>query len=173
MALEYWLRGDIPPGPLKAIVLTDIKKVAEILRRNKNSSIILLSSQITKLEEIINEKVVEKFVVIANAINSDIITSDSKTIRILDSLGFRRYKIIFPLEMIQKLLRNPPKCESLVILAGFRYAYGWLLLNSLKHYRSTIRTLSLDPYAQPNATWTLASSPLQIWIKNISPNRNT
>lgn len=168
MALDYWLRGDIPPGPLKAIILTDIKKVAEILKRYKNSSLILLGSQITKFEEIIGEKVVEKFTEIANAINSDIITSDSRTIKILDSLGFRRYKIIFPLEMVQKLLRNSLRYEPLVILAGFRYAYGWLLLNSLKHYRPSIRTLSLDPYAQPNATWTLPSLPLQIWIKNIS-----
>lgn len=168
MALEYWLRGDIPPGPIKAIVLTDIKRVVEIMKRYRNSSIILLGSQITKLEEIVGEKVVEKFVDIANAINSEIITSNSKTVKILDSIGFKRYRIMFPLEIVQKLSRNSLKYKMLVTLAGFRYAYGWLLLNSLKHYGPGIYTLSLDPYAQPNATWTLPSLPLQIWIKNLS-----
>lgn len=167
MSLEYWLRGDIPPGPIKAIVLTDVKKVAEIIKRYRDSSLILLGSQITKLEEITGEEIVEKFVDMAKIINSDIITSDSKIVKTLDSMGFKKYKIMFPLEIIRILSRASLKYEPLVIIAGFRYTYGWLLLNSLKHYRPSIRTLSLDPYAQPNATWTFPSLPLRIWLRNL------
>jgi len=35
MALEYWLYGDIPPGPIKASVITDVKSVVDIVKKFK------------------------------------------------------------------------------------------------------------------------------------------
>lgn len=166
MALEYWLRGDIPPGPIKVTVLTDVKKIAEILIRFKNSIVMLLGSQLHSIEELIGEKIIEKFIEIAEIVDGDIIVSDSKTVRRLDALGYKRCKILFPLEIIQSVLYDNSKYK-LVVLTGFRYSYAWLLLNHLKHYRPNLTTLSLDPYAQPNATWTMPSLPLQIWFKNL------
>ncbi len=166
MALEYWLHGDIPPGPIKATVLTDVKKIAEILIRFKGSIAMLLGSQLNLIEELIGEKVVEKFIEVAEIINGDIMASDSKTVQRLDALGYKRYRIMFPMETMQSLLYNNSKYR-LIVLAGFRYSYAWLLLNYLKHYIPNLNTLSLDPYAQPNATWTIPSLPLQIWFKNL------
>lgn len=166
MALEYWLRGDIPSGPIKATVLTDAKRIAEILLQFKGSTIILLGSQLCQIEELIGEKVIESFTQIAEIIGSDVVVSDSKVIERLDALNYRRYKILFPLEVAQNITKNGLKYK-LAVLVGFRYSYAWLLLNHLKHYRPDLNTLSLDPYAQPNATWTTPSLPLQIWFKNI------
>ncbi|MCS7110817.1 MAG: hypothetical protein N3D82_04665 [Ignisphaera sp.] len=166
MALEYWLRGDIPTGPIKAAVLTDVRKIAETLVRFKGSTVLLLGSQLSLIEEIVGDKVVERLIKIVEIIDGDAIVSDSKIVQRIDAVGYRRYKILFPLEAVRSLSYNNQKYK-LALLAGFKYSYAWLLLNHIKHYNPSLYTLSLDPYPQPNATWTLPPLPLQIWFKNL------
>jgi len=85
-------------------------------------------------------------------------------VKVLDEKGIKDYEIVFPLELVQRVLRRG---IELVVFVGYQYTYEWLLLNYLKHYVPGIKTLSLEPYAQPNSTWTLASLPLTHWYKNI------
>lgn len=167
MALEYWLKGDIPPGPIKATIVTDFNRVVEIIKKFKNYAVMLVGANIRTFEKTLGVGVVEILSEIAKTIGAPIITSDAATIHKLDELGFTNYKVMFPLEVIQKLSKGDSHYK-LTLLVGFRYSYGWLLLNHLKHYRPDIQTLSIDPYAQPNATWTMPSLPLQLWFKNLS-----
>ncbi|MEM4795501.1 MAG: carbon monoxide dehydrogenase beta subunit family protein [Ignisphaera sp.] len=166
MALEYWLKGDIPPGPIRATVLTDIGKVVDIIKRSRHSAVMFIGSNIRTIEKILNADIIKIITEISKITGIPIITSDALVVRRLDEAGFTNYKIAFPLELVQKLSRREFNYQ-LVVLIGTRYTYGWLLLNHLKHYRADIQTLSIDPYAQPNATWTLPSLPLQLWFKNL------
>lgn len=166
MAFDYWLKGDIPPGPVKAILITDVAKAVDIIKKFKNLSIILLGSYVENIEKTLGVNIIEKIVEIAKIINAPITTSSSETVRRFDEIMFTNYKIMFPLELIQNLSRD--SIYKLVIVAGFRYSYGWLLLNHLKHYRPDLNTFSIDPYAQPNASWTMPSLPLSLWFKNLT-----
>ncbi|MEM0026926.1 MAG: carbon monoxide dehydrogenase beta subunit family protein [Ignisphaera sp.] len=166
MALEYWLKGDIPPGPIKATLVMDPSKAVEIIRKFVGQQVILIGSNIEEIEKAVGD-VITHVIEMAKALKSPIITSSSYVVKKLDDNGFREYKILPPLEAIQKISKGLIPCR-LAIFIGFRYAYGWLLLNSIKHYKPEIQTLSLDPYAQPNATWTLPSLPLTIWYKNLN-----
>lgn len=166
MAFEYWLRGDVPPGPIRATVITDTKRIADILRQFKESSLILIGTNIRNIEKLINDNAIEKIVELSKIINAPIVSSDAEVIQRLSNTRFTNYSVEFPLEVIRKLARKNHNYK-LIVLVGLRYTYAWLLLNHLKHYRSDLNTLSLDPYVQPNATWTLPSLPLQIWFKNL------
>ncbi|MEM0261907.1 MAG: carbon monoxide dehydrogenase beta subunit family protein [Desulfurococcaceae archaeon] len=166
MALEYWSRGDIPPGPVKATLITDVNKAIDVLKKYIGSTTILLGSNLHNLEETLGSSIVDLFVELANLIKSNIVVSDSRIVRKLDEKKFSNYRIIFPLDFV-RMIHSGVIEPKLIILAGFRYYYGWLLLNNLKHYKPSLATMSLDPYAQPNATWTLPSLPLSIWHKNI------
>lgn len=166
MALEYWLRGDVPPGPIKAAVLTDMKRVAEILTKFKGEEAMMLGPQLREAEELAGFRVIDTFVGIAESLGCTVITSATAIINRLKELGFTRYEVMFPLEAVQRLVRGALNVR-LLILAGHRYSYSWLLLNTIKHYRPEINTLTLDPYVQPNATWSTPSLPLQIWYKNL------
>jgi CO dehydrogenase/acetyl-CoA synthase epsilon subunit len=165
MGLEYWLKGDIPPGPIKATVITDISRVAEIIKKNIGQIAIFIGSAIKDVEDTVGD-VVSRIAELSIAINAPIITSDSNIVKKLTDIGFKNYIILFPLEMVRKISRGELKQYRLLIFIGHRYAYQWLLLNHIKHYRPDIQTLSLDPYPQPNATWTLPPLPLNIWYKN-------
>jgi CO dehydrogenase/acetyl-CoA synthase epsilon subunit len=163
MALEYWLYGDIPPGPIKASVLTDIKTLPDIFKRFKNR-LFAIGSQITKLSELTSPDLIDRVVSIALSLGAWISTSSPTIVKALDVRGVKSYDITFPLELAQKISK---RSAELVILIGYPYAYEWLILNYLKHYTPNVKTLTLEPYAQPNATWTLASPPLSVWYKNM------
>ncbi|MDK6028775.1 carbon monoxide dehydrogenase beta subunit family protein [Ignisphaera sp. 4213-co] len=167
MALEYWLKGDIPPGPVKATVVTDVNRVVEIIRKYLGQEAILVGANIKEIEAAGNINVIDHIIEMAKALNAPVIVSSSDVVKRIDEKGFKGYKILFPLEAIQKISKGLVPCK-LAIFIGFRYAYEWLLLNYLKHYRPDVQSLSLDPYAQPNATWTLPSLPLVVWYKNFT-----
>jgi CO dehydrogenase/acetyl-CoA synthase epsilon subunit len=163
MALEYWLYGDIPPGPIKASVITDIKSVVDILKRYKGK-LLAIGSQIVRLCELTSQDLIDRVVSIALNSNTSISTSSPAVIKTLDLKGVKNYEVAFPLELMQRVSR---KGMELVMFLGYPYYYEWLFLNYLKHYAPNTKTLSLEPYAQPNATWTLTSLPLPLWYKNI------
>jgi len=166
MSIEYWLKGDIPPGPIKATVIPDVKKLASIIKQHKKP-LIMIGPEIHRLSELVDGDVLGNLINISNSIKAEMIVSDSKSVRTLDSRGFKNYVIAFPLEVVQKLSSNNSN-NDLAIFIGFHYYYGWLLLNYLKHYAyKNLNTMSIDPYPQPNARWTFPLLPLSIWYKNL------
>lgn len=167
MATEYWLRGDIPPGPIKATVIADISRIADIMKKHKGSMLIVVGSGVKDLEAVVGGDILGYIVEIAKSIEAHVITSDPDIVKRLDEKGFKDYRILSPLETTRYIVRGRAQYRFVVFI-GLRYAYEWLLLNTLKHYRPEIQTLSLDPFAQPNAVWTLPSIPLPIWYKNIA-----
>jgi len=164
MALEYWLYGDVPPGPVRASVITDVKSIPDIVKRYR-SRLLAIGSQLVKLSDLVAQDLVDRVISIGLSLNAWISTSSPAIVKTLDARGIKNYDISFPLELAQRISRRN---VELVMLIGYPYAYEWLILNYLKHYEPSVKTLALEPYAQPNATWTLASLPLLMWYKNIS-----
>ncbi|MEM1525866.1 MAG: carbon monoxide dehydrogenase beta subunit family protein [Ignisphaera sp.] len=167
MATEYWLRGDIPSGPIKATVITDISRVADILKKFRGYTLIVVGPGVKDIEMVVGGDILEQVIEIAKSVDASIVTSDSDIVKRFDEKEFKNYRILSPLEAIRYIVRNQIHYK-LVVFVGLKYAYEWLLLNTLKHYRPEIQTLSIDPFAQPNAVWTLPSLPLPMWHKNIT-----
>ena len=164
MGVEYWLRGEIPQ-PIRATVITDVKTVASRIKQHKKP-VILIGSELFKLEKVAGSDLLTPIIDIAVGIRADLVTSSSDIIQRLDAKGFKGYKIGFPMEVVQQLSKN--SSYDLAIFIGFQYHYEWLLLNYLKHYAyKHLNTLSLEPYAQPNATWSMPSLPIPLWHKNL------
>ena len=166
MSVEYWLKGDIPPGPIKATVIANMKQLAHIIKQHKKV-VLIIGSELSRLEKLVGEDILNRIINLSLILNADVIVSDGNLVRRLDEKGFKNYEILFPMEIIQKLSLDKPKYD-LAIFIGFHYYYEWLLLNHLKHnaYKD-LNTMSIDPYAQPNSTWTMPSLPLTIWYRNL------
>ncbi len=164
MSLEYWLKGEIPQ-PVKATLITDVKVLAGKIKQHKKP-VVLLGSELYSLERLAGSDIVAIVADIANAVNADLTTSNSGIVQRLDSMGFKRYRVEFPMEFAQKLAKHSN--YDLAMFIGFQYHYEWLLLNYLKHYAyKHLNTLSLEPYGHPNATWTMPSQPIPLWYKNL------
>ena len=162
MAIDYWSYGDVPPGPIKASILTDVKAVVDVINSFKNKAMVI-GPYIMRFAELTSKDLIDKVVSIALSANAKIVTNSAELVKYLDSKNIRSYEIAFPVEFVRDV---PKKGIELIMFIGHHYAYEWLILNHFKHF-SNAKTLSLEPYAQPNATWSLPSLPLQIWYRNI------
>jgi acetyl-CoA decarbonylase/synthase complex subunit epsilon len=52
---------------------------------------------------------------------------------------------------------------DLVVFVGFPYYMEWLVLSGLKNFAWDLRTISLDPSYQPNASWSLGTMRDDEW----------
>jgi CO dehydrogenase/acetyl-CoA synthase epsilon subunit len=43
----------------------------------------------------------------------------------------------------------------------------WILLNSLKHYAPSLKTISLGKAYQPNASWSFSNLTVENWTKSL------
>jgi acetyl-CoA decarbonylase/synthase complex subunit epsilon len=43
----------------------------------------------------------------------------------------------------------------------------WVLLNALKHFAPSIKTVSLDKTYQPNASWSFSNLTNEDWMQNL------
>lgn len=166
---ESWQKAEIP-GPIKALLLNNPKVVAEYLKK-ANRSVIIIGDKILEIEKE-GYKILDLIKKLSNKINAEIITSSPKIIEKMreENMDFR---IMPSIEFIDRL-RDPnwngfngKGQYDLAIFIGFPYYYCWLLLSNLKHFAyNHLKTLSLEPYYQPHATYSLPNNPLiEAWFK--------
>lgn len=56
---------------------------------------------------------------------------------------------------------------DLALFIGLPYYMEWILLNTLKHFAPSIKTVSLDKTYQPNASWSFSNLAVEDWIQNL------
>ena len=55
---------------------------------------------------------------------------------------------------------------DLVLVMGLPYYLGWLILSGLKHF-SSVKTISVDRYYQPHASWSFPNLSMKDWSENL------
>lgn len=53
---------------------------------------------------------------------------------------------------------------DLVLFVGTLYYMEWLVLSGLKNFAQDLKTVSLGNAYQPNANWSMGSSPVKNWL---------
>jgi acetyl-CoA decarbonylase/synthase complex subunit epsilon len=56
---------------------------------------------------------------------------------------------------------------DLALFVGIPYYMEWLILSSLKHFASKLKTVSLDGVYQPHASWSFLNLPVEEWKKDL------
>ena len=166
---ESWQKAEVP-GPIKALLLNNPKVVAEYLKK-ANRSVIIIGDKILGIEKE-GYKILDLIKKLSNKINAEIVTSSSKIIEEMREKNIN-FRIMPSIEFIDRL-RDPnwngfdgKGQYDLAIFIGFPYYYCWLILSNLKHFAyNHLKTLSLEPYYQPHATYSLQNNPLiESWFK--------
>ncbi|RLI17227.1 CO dehydrogenase/acetyl-CoA synthase complex subunit epsilon [Candidatus Bathyarchaeota archaeon] len=159
--------GEIP-GPIKALVVIKEPKVGAAIIRKAKRPLIIVGDLATKYDEkgfdgisLITE--------VGKAVNAHINVT-GPLIKKFRETGYDKVYFMPTPEVVDRLRDESWKGHDgdggydLVIFIGFRYYYAWLMLNGLKHYAfKWLKTLSLDPYYQPNATYTLPTMKIGEW----------
>jgi len=155
------------PGPIKAVVIKEPRTVAAMIKKAKRP-LIIIGDLITKydVEGFDSLNIVTE---IAKAVDAHINVT-GPLIRKFRKMGYDKVYLMSTPEIVDRLRDESWKGHDgkgkydLVIFMGFRYYYAWLMLNGLKHYAfKWLKTLSLDSYYQPNATFTLSTMDINKW----------
>lgn len=56
---------------------------------------------------------------------------------------------------------------DLALFIGLPYYMTWLILSGLKHFSSNLKTISLDRFYQPHASWSFPNISVEEWRKNL------
>lgn len=153
---EPWQRAETP-GPVKAILVNSHETAADLLGKFRHP-VVAISSQILEPHVV---EVVEQVEKVCRAVNACIASSSSSILERLRGEGLN-VKPFALLELADRL-RDPSWMgldgegqHDLAILLGFHYYYSWLILSGLKSFaHGHLKTFSLDPYYQPNASYSL------------------
>ncbi|HIE22630.1 MAG TPA: CO dehydrogenase/acetyl-CoA synthase complex subunit epsilon [Candidatus Korarchaeota archaeon] len=170
---EPWQTAEIP-GPLKALIVQKPTTAAGIIKHAKRPLMILGS----KIFKIASDQIVDALIQISKTINVQVVVT-SGLIKEFEKKG---YKVGFmPAMELADRLRDDDWCGldgkgnyDLAVFIGFQYYYGWLILSGLKHFsREGFKTMSLDPYYQPHATFSLYNMKKEDWCSYILTIRDS
>lgn len=56
---------------------------------------------------------------------------------------------------------------DLLLIAGFPYSLGWVLLSGIRHGAPGLKTITLDRYYQPNASWSFGNLAADQWCEQL------
>ncbi len=168
MSVTPWRRGNVP-GSKIALKLTG-EVAGKILKKAKNPLIIVGAEALkTKVGE---ELLIDYVIKIANLAKIPIVA----TANTLSAFLERNLKPALSMGSIEitDRLRDPEwsldgsKPHEIAVYVGITYQLQSQLLSCLKIFAPHIKTISLDRYYHPNATWSFQNLSEKNWIENLN-----
>jgi acetyl-CoA decarbonylase/synthase complex subunit epsilon len=171
---EPWQTAEIP-GPIKAFVISEPARISSILKSARRP-LFIIGNRIDK--RALEQGIISLIVDIARAIDADIAVYGG-IYRDFKATNYDKVRLVPSMEVIDRVKDenwmgfDGKGRYDVIIFLGFPYYYEWLMLSGLKHYgdRRT-RTLSLDPFYQPNATISMINMDIDKWIEVIKEIRS-
>ena len=169
MSAEPWQTAEIP-GPKKALVITKPEVVVAMLRRARRP-LLILGHEAAEVEVEGGKKMIDFAIELAEAANLPIVATGHVKAELLKR-GFTSASSMLAVEIAQRL--QDPGWEGLdgkgpydlVLVMGLPYYLGWLILSGLKHF-SSVKTISVDRYYQPHASWSFPNLSMKDWSENL------
>jgi acetyl-CoA decarbonylase/synthase complex subunit epsilon len=167
-----WQTAEIP-GPKKAFVITKPKIVSSLIKRSEKPLLVVGHES---LEEVQGNRIMDYIISIAKAGEISLIAT-SHIIGKFKEEGFNAAVSMSLIEIGERL--TDPNWKGvkgrgqydLVLMVGFPYYMSWLVLSALKNFAfygdKYLKTISLDRYYQPNATWSLPNLSKGDWKETL------
>jgi len=166
---ESWQTAEIP-GPKKALVITKPKIVTAMIKRAKRPILIIghKAAEI-KLGE---ETLIDYLIRLAKTTGIPIVAT-AHVVKEFVERGFQP-EAWMPAVDIANRLQDPEwngldgeGQYDLALFVGIQYYMEWVILSGLKHFSSRLKTISLDRFYQPHASWSFPNISLDEWKENL------
>jgi len=166
---EPWQTAEIP-GPKKALVITKPEIVAAMVKRAKNPILVVGHEAVeTRLGE---EMLIDYLIQFAKATDIPIVATGHIVKEFIER-GFQPKAWMPALDIANRLVDQDWKGldgegpYDLALFTGIQYYMEWLILSGLKHFHSKLKTISLDRFYQPHASWSFPNLSPEEWEKNL------
>lgn len=159
---EPWQKAEIP-GPTKALIITKPEVVVAMIKRSKRP-IFVVGHEAAEVE-LSKLKLIDYVIKLAKTTKAPVVA----TAHTIGEFLKRRFKLAteMPAVDIANRLQDPEwkgldggGQYDLALFTGIPYYMEWNLLSGLKHFAPHLKTISLDRFYQPHASWS---------FPNISP----
>ncbi len=166
---ESWQTAEVP-GPKKALIISKPEVVVAMVKRARRPVLIVGHKAVEV--EMEGEKLIDYTIKIASSMRISVVAT-AHTIKGFLERGFEK-AFCMPIVDITNRLQDidwkglDGKGQyDLVLIVGIPYYMDWLVLSSLKHF-SKLKTISLERFYQPNATWSFPNISVEEWIKSLN-----
>jgi len=169
MSNEPWQIGEIA-GPKKALIITKSSVIVGMLKKAKRA-VLIVGHEITQYD-LGEEDAVNCMIQIAEAFKTPIVATANTVSEFME----RKFHAIswMPAVDIANRLQDPnwegldgKGPYDLALFIGIPYYMEWVILSALKHSAPNLKTISLDKYYQPHATWSFPNIQINEWITYI------
>lgn len=166
---ESWQVAEIP-GPIKANVITKPEVVVAMIKRAEHPLLIVGHKAVDG--DVDKEKPIDHLIRIARNSGAPVVA----TAHVVNEFLMRGFQPAswMPVVDIGNRLVDPDwkgvKGEGqhdLVLITGIPYYMEWVVLSALKHFAPQLKSISLDRFYQPQATWSFLNISVEEWYKSL------
>ena len=174
LTVEPWQTAEIA-GPKKALVITKPEMVATMVERAK-LPILIVGHEAAEMM-LGGETLIDYLIRLAEGTDIPVVATAHVVKEFIDR-GFQPTAWM-PVVDIANRLKDPDwkgldgkGHYDVALFIGIPYYMEWLILSGLKHFSSKLKTISLDRFYQPHASWSFPNISLEKWKKNLSVIEN-
>ncbi|WGM90612.1 MAG: CO dehydrogenase/acetyl-CoA synthase complex subunit epsilon [Candidatus Bathyarchaeota archaeon] len=162
---EPWQTAEVA-GPRKANVITKPEIAAAMIKRAKRA-IIVVGTLATDAEKDTG-KMIDYTIRLSKASGVPVVAT-AHTARDLVKAGFQPASSMSAMD-IGNRLKDPSWTGldgkgpyDLAVFLGLPYYMEYLILSGLKHFSENLKTITLDRYYNPNASWSFPNLKVEEW----------
>ena len=165
---EPWQTAEIA-GPKKALVIMKPEVAAAIIKRAKHP-IIIVGSLSTKIDKD-TCKMIDYSIRLSNTLDIPIVAT-ADTIKELINQGFKKATQMNAMDIGNRLQdsswngldeKGP---YDVALFMGLPYYMEFVILSGLKHFSANLKTISLNRYYNPHASWSFPNLKVEEWAQS-------
>jgi len=166
--VEPWQKAEIA-GPQKALVIMKPEVVAAMIKRAKRP-IIVVGHLSTKTDSD-TVKMID-YVIRLNKATGLPVVATAHTVREFVKNGFQPAAVMSAMDIGNRLKdsswngldgKGP---YDLALFMGLPYYMEFVILSGLKHFSTNLKTISLDRYYNPHASWSFPNLKVEEWTQS-------
>lgn len=169
MTAEPWQTAEIP-GPTKARVITKPEVIVAMVKKAKRPILIVGHEAVES--DLGEEKLIDYLIRLAKTAKIPVVA----TAHIVGEFVKRGYSPATEMSAVDITNRlqdaewkglDGKGQYDLALFTGLPYYMEWTILSSMKHF-SNLKTVTLDRFYQPHATWSFPNLSQKDWNENLS-----
>ncbi|MFA5364200.1 MAG: CO dehydrogenase/acetyl-CoA synthase complex subunit epsilon [Candidatus Bathyarchaeia archaeon] len=166
---DPWQTAEVA-GPRKALVISKPEIVAAMIKRAKRPVIVV--GHLATEPGADTEKMIDYTIRLSKTTGIPVVAT-AHTARDLVAKGFQPAAAMSAMD-IGNRLKDPTWTGldgkgpyDVAVFMGLPYYMEYLILSGLKHFSTHIKTISLDRYYDPNASWSFPNLKVEEWAQSL------
>jgi len=166
---DPWQKAEIA-GPTKALVITKPEVVVAMIKRAKRP-LLIVGHEAPEIK--IGDKSLLDYAISISETGNIPLVATAHIVGNFIKKGFQPVATLSAVDISNRLIDPEWKGfdgngqYDLAIYMGMTYYFENILFSSLKHFSPNLRTISLDRYYHPHASWSFPNLPEKDWVQNL------